>query len=60
MKKKCPIKKLRAYIIQNNVITEKEAIKIDENIMLEIKDAAKFALESPWPKPEELFEDVYV
>ncbi len=60
MKKKCPIKRLRSYLIENKVITEKEANKIEENIMVEIKDAAKFALESPWPKPEELYEDVYV
>jgi len=27
--------------------------------MVEIEDAAKFALESPWPEPEELYKDVY-
>lgn len=60
MKKKDPIKRLRSYLIQKKIFSEKEANSIEENIMAQIKDAAKFALESPWPKPEELYEDVYV
>jgi pyruvate dehydrogenase E1 component alpha subunit len=60
MKKKCPIDRLRKYLLQNNVITEDEARQIEDNIMKEIKDAAQFALDSPWPKPEELDEDVFV
>jgi pyruvate dehydrogenase E1 component alpha subunit len=60
MKKKDPIKRLKYYLIQKKIFSEKEANAIEENIMAQIKDAAKFALESPWPKPEELYEDVYV
>lgn len=59
MKKKCPIKRFKAKLIKMEVLTEEEANKIEKDVMAEIEDAAKFALESPWPEPEELYKDVY-
>ena len=37
-----------------NIYTKQEAY------IFEYPEAVKFAEESPWPKPEEAFEDIYV
>ena len=59
-KKRDPIPRFRQQLIKMGIITEKEAKEVDSAAHKEVEDAVKFAQESPWPKPEETLEDVYV
>jgi pyruvate dehydrogenase E1 component alpha subunit len=59
-KKEDPINRLRKYLISKKMFTENEANQIEEEVKTLIKDAVKFAEESPWPKPEEALRDVFV
>jgi pyruvate dehydrogenase E1 component alpha subunit len=58
-KKKDPIPRFREYLADNGVLKAEGADKIDAEIAQEIEDAVKFALESPYPSPEEAGEDVF-
>ncbi|OQX81020.1 MAG: hypothetical protein B6D56_03625 [Candidatus Omnitrophica bacterium 4484_70.1] len=58
--KRCPIQRLRRCILEKGIMDleeEKELIKLIEE---EIEEAFKFAQTSPSPKPEEVFDDVFV
>tara|TARA_Y100001970_G_C14137593_1_gene805194 strand:- start:231 stop:1202 length:972 start_codon:yes stop_codon:yes gene_type:complete len=59
-KTKDPIQIAKDEIIKKKIATEKELEKINEKIINKIKDAADFALNSPFPNHEELFTDVYI
>jgi len=58
-KKRDPIPRFRKYLIENKVLAEEDANKIDKEISDEIDNAVKFAEESPLPEPEETLEGVY-
>ena len=57
--RKDPIKRLRSKLIQTNISTEAELQEIEKKVSNAIEDAVKFAVESPYPTPEEALEDVY-
>ena len=57
--RKDPIKRLRSKLIQTNISTEAELQEIEKKVSNAIEDAVKFAVESPYPAPEEALEDVY-
>lgn len=59
-KKKCPIKKLKKYMIDNSIASEEELEKIEKDAVEAVEKAARFALESPEPDCEKVLEDVYV
>ena len=59
-KSKDPIQIVHDEIIKKKVASDNELEKINKNIIEEIKEAAKFALQSPFPKKEELYTDVYL
>jgi pyruvate dehydrogenase E1 component alpha subunit len=54
-----PIKRFEDYLLQNDVLTEEELRLVKAQVADRIDDAVKFALESPYPAPEEALEDVY-
>jgi pyruvate dehydrogenase E1 component alpha subunit len=54
-----PIKRFEDYLLQNDVLTEEELQTVKAQVADRIDDAVKFALESPYPAPEEALEDVY-
>lgn len=58
-KNRCPIKRLREYMIQNNILSEKEIDGIEMDVENQIDEAEKFALESPEPDPNKVMEDVF-
>ena len=58
-KKRDPIPRFRKYLIENKVLAEEDANKIEKEISDEIDNAVKFAEESPLPEPEETLEGVY-
>lgn len=55
-----PVKMTEAKILENKIATAEEIDAIKNSIKEEIKQALKFAEESPWPPAEELYTDNYV
>ena len=56
---KDPIKRFKEKLLQEGAITEAEIQQIEQEVAAEIDEAVKFAMESPYPEPEEALEDVY-
>jgi len=59
-KAKDPIEEVLKMIRENKITSEEEIEKINKKVMEEVDDAVKFADESPYPDPSELYKDVYV
>ena len=57
--KKDPIVRLKTKLLEQKVLTEAEANNIEKDTIAAVEYAVKFALESPYPAPEESLEDVY-
>ena len=57
--KKDPIPRYRKYLLEHKVMTAADMDKIDKEIADEIERAVKFAVDSPYPAPEEALEDVF-
>ena len=55
-----PIKKLRTRLLETQTLRTDEMERIEKEVIAEIEAAEKFALQSPFPKPEEALEDLYV
>ncbi|MGQ9632046.1 MAG: thiamine pyrophosphate-dependent dehydrogenase E1 component subunit alpha [bacterium] len=55
-----PIQLFGRQLIEAGIITEEEFKEIDRQAQADIDEAEKFALESPFPDPKELCEDLYV
>jgi pyruvate dehydrogenase E1 component alpha subunit len=56
---KDPIKRFKEKLLQTKTLTEAEIQRIENEVAAEIEEAVKFAMESPYPEPEEALEDVY-
>lgn len=54
-----PIKKLAAYLIEQNLADEAELKAIEKKIQAVIDDAVKFAESSPEPDPSELYRFIF-
>ena len=54
-----PIKRLKGRLLQTNVLTEAETELFEKEALARVEEAVKFAVESPYPTPEEALEDVY-
>jgi pyruvate dehydrogenase E1 component alpha subunit len=57
---KDPIKRFREKLLGTETLTEAEIQQIEKEVSAKIEDAVKFAMESPYPAPEEALEDIYV
>jgi len=57
--KKCPVKNFERALRDTGIITESELDAIPQVIMAELDKAVSFAIESPYPGPEALYEDLY-
>ena len=55
-----PIPRFKNKMIQENIMTNEEAEEIDNDAVETVEKSAKFAIESPYPKPEDALEDVFV
>ena len=55
-----PIEIVSQEILKKKIASKKELEVINKEIIQEIKDAAQYALESPFPENEELFTNVYL
>ena len=54
------IEAVRHTILTNAMATEEELNIIDEKIKAQVQESVDFAENSPYPVPEELYQDVYV
>jgi pyruvate dehydrogenase E1 component alpha subunit len=58
-RQKCPIKRLKQKLLEEKILSEASAQKIEQECQEIIDRAVKFAEESPYPQPEEALNDVY-
>ena len=59
-KKRCPIKRLGNFLVEEGFASEKELDDVKKNVEKEVADSIDFAERSPWPKPEEALTDIFV
>jgi len=57
--KKDPVMRLQTRLFEMGVLTQAEVKKMVQEVKRDVDDATKFAVESPFPEPEEALEDVY-
>lgn len=55
-----PIKRFEAKVLSEGLLNEVEIKKIQDEVVLEIDAAVKFAFDSPFPSVDELYDDLYV
>ena len=55
-----PIEQVKKSILDNGIATEEDLLAIDAQIKARVEDSVKFAEESPYPDPSEIYTDVYV
>ncbi len=55
-----PIEQVKDTLLKENMATETEIEAINDRINDVVEDSVRFAEESPYPDPSELFKDVYV
>lgn len=55
-----PIEQIRREILEKGLATEEDLKKIEQDIKVKVDEAVKFAEESPYPSPEDVYEDIYV
>jgi TPP-dependent pyruvate/acetoin dehydrogenase alpha subunit len=54
-----PIPRYTAELIERRLLTEEQAVEIEQKAKEEIEAAAKFAIESPFPAAEAMYEDIF-
>lgn len=57
--RKDPIPRFKAKLLKMKLLTEQEVEKMEQETVLAVEKAVKFAMESPYPAPEEALEHVY-
>ncbi len=58
-KKRDPIEVLKSNMINQDIITQKEFDQIQEEEKIGVEKAVDFARKSPFPEPEELYDDLF-
>lgn len=58
-KRRDPIEAFRRRLVERGILTEEQVARIQEEAEREMQAAQTFADESPFPEPEEAFEDLY-
>jgi TPP-dependent pyruvate/acetoin dehydrogenase alpha subunit len=56
---KDPIHRLKRQLLENGELSENDAMRIEKEAAEIVEAAVKFAIDSPYPAPEEALEDVY-
>jgi TPP-dependent pyruvate/acetoin dehydrogenase alpha subunit len=58
-KRRDPIEAFRRRLLERGILTEETVARIQEEAQREMQAAQTFAEESPFPEPEEAFQDLY-
>lgn len=56
---KCPIKRFEKLLLKEKILTPSSMAKMKEALQQEIEEAVEFANNSPFPKDEDIYEDVF-
>lgn len=56
---RCPIKRFREYLFHEKILTEETEKGILAKVKASIEEAVQFAMESPFPPPEEAIQDLF-
>jgi TPP-dependent pyruvate/acetoin dehydrogenase alpha subunit len=59
MNERDPIKILSTWLVAEKLADASQLASIEKEVRTEMEQAVKFALETPYPKPEEVDQDVY-
>ncbi len=54
-----PVMHLQSHLIENKICSSEDLDTIEARVMAKVQASVEFAEASPFPSPEELFEDVY-
>ena len=57
--KRCPVMAYEAKLLKQGALTRADTERIDGEILDRVEQAYQFALDSPYPAPEDALEDVY-
>lgn len=58
-KRKCPVAAFEAKLLDRGILNRSGFDSINEKVMAEIEEACRFAVESPYPQPQDALEDIY-
>jgi len=58
--RKDPVSRFKNILVEDGILTIEEVEVIDRQVIEAVEEAARFAVESPYPEPEEALMDVYV
>ncbi len=58
-KKRDPIEKLKQRIISEKVMSPDDVESLEQDVQKQVDEAAEFALNSPYPSPDSLYDGVY-
>ncbi len=58
--KKCPIKRFEEKLVKEKVLNKNKMMHIRKEVEDRIEEAVTFANQSPFPDPQDIYEDVYV
>ena len=58
-KKKCPVMAFENKLLKRKVLTPAKAKSINDKIMKQVEEAHAFALDSPFPQPQDALQDVF-
>ena len=59
-KEKDPVERFKKRILEEGVMTGAEIEELEEDVIQQVEKAVEYALNSPFPSPDTLTEDVYV
>lgn len=57
--KKDAIEKFKEYMLEKEIMSQEEISGVEEEIREAVDEATEFAINSPYPEPEELLTDIY-
>ncbi len=58
--KKCPIKRFEEKLVKEKVLNKNKMMHVRKEVEDRIEEAVTFANQSPFPDPQDIYEDVYV
>ena len=58
-KSRCPVAAMERRLLAAGALTEAQIKEMDAHVLGRIDDAVRFAIDSPFPAPEDALEDVY-
>lgn len=58
-KERCPIKCFKEKLLKEKIANKKEIDHIEEDVKRRVEEAFEFAMASPFPSPEEIYDDLF-